>query len=182
MKLKLFIAFVMIGALFCAVKIGAQPGHGETTSPPLVQFKTLLQPLQPIVDCRRVQNRIDENRSETYDPNKFYKTKIKSYQTFLHDITSGPAEARVVDTNIQCKFEFEHCEITAIVKYDTAEALYVTSDERGRFIALAGNFNAVKLCDTIKTAFATNKYVKLWYRYFGTANSIAVYSAELVNE
>jgi len=182
MKLKLFIAFVMIGALFCAVKIGAQPGHGESTPTPVVQFR---QALQPMVDCTRLRSRVDANASETYDETKFYKTKIKSYQTFLQESTRlerwGPAGFPVVARYVQCKFEFENCGITGIVNCDPNEAFVVT-DERERFLALAGNLNAVKLCDTIKTAFATNKYVKLWYYYFGTANSIGVYSAELVNE
>jgi len=182
MKLKLFIAFVMIGALFCAVKIDAQPGHGESTSPPTVQFKQSV--LQAVVPCPMLKSRVDANASETYVETKFYKTKIKSYQTFSGFLNSdywGPAEARVVESYVQCKFEFENCGIIAYVLFD-AGWITVEPDEAKRLTYLVGHSDAVKLCETIKTAFSTNSYVKLWYSQGPRPYPISVRSAELVSE
>jgi len=181
MKIKIFVAFIMIAAFFSAVGIQAQPGGGGSTPTTTYQVR---QPLA--ISCPTLRSRVDGNQSEVYDPTKFYKTKIKSYQTFLQKFTPydrfGPGEERIVAGYVQCKFEFEQCGITGMVRYDPNEIFMFATDETDRFIRLAGYFNALKVCDTIKTAFAANKPVKLWYYYFSTANLISVYSAELVNE
>lgn len=167
MKFKvLFISVVFI--IFCANTVFAQ------VVPP-----THLPP-QP---CDIIKSTIKSKSSlrEGVEPVQmskelYYETKIKWYETYMSSTSQVPQiRTPIHPAKVGCYFELESCEIKGVVVTHNASL-----DD-------SGNLQAMAVCEAVKTTFAMDMKVRLWFTHMHEHTApyspvIHVYAARIVGD